>query len=89
LKLNWLDGAGSGRYRAIARANRLSPEITIMSEADTVHVGAGNILMTGSGEVMRTRRGRAANKIFGPAGESPVLAICPFQPSRHIRHAGW
>ena len=32
---------------------------------------------------------RAANKIFGPAGESPVLAICPFQPSRYIRHAGW
>jgi len=45
--------------------------------------------MTIRGEVMETRRGRAANKIFGPAGESPVLAICPFQPSRYIRHAGW
>gem|GEM_PF-1989572 len=24
---DWLDGAGSGRYRAIVKANRLSPEI--------------------------------------------------------------
>ena len=30
----------------------------------------------------------AANKIVGLAGESPVLAIYPFQPSRYIRHAG-
>ena len=31
----------------------------------------------------------AANKIFELAGESPVLAIYPFQPSRHIRHTEW
>jgi hypothetical protein len=52
-----MDGAGRGRYRAIARVNRWSPEITIMSEADTVHKGAGSILITMRGEVMRTRRG--------------------------------
>jgi len=32
------------------------------------------------------RRGGAASKMFSLAGESPVLAICPFQPSRYIRH---
>ncbi|MDN5346218.1 MAG: hypothetical protein PWQ73_731 [Petrotoga sp.] len=31
-------------------------------------------------------RGGAASKMFSLAGESPVLAICPFQPSRYIRH---
>jgi len=30
--------------------------------------------------------GRAANKMVDLAGESPALAICPFQPSRYIRH---
>jgi len=37
----------------------------------------------------KKHRSSAANKIFGPTGESPVLAICPFQPSRYIRHTGW
>jgi len=36
----------------------LSPEITNVSEADTVHVGAGSSLKTVRGEVMGTRRGR-------------------------------
>jgi len=40
-------------------------------------------------QLLRTRGSRAANKIFGPTGESPVLAICPFQPDRYIRHTGW
>jgi retron-type reverse transcriptase len=31
----------------------------------------------------------AANKIVILTGESPVLAIYLFQPSRYIRHAGW
>jgi len=29
----------------------------------------------------------AANKIFDLTGESPVLVIYPFRPSRYIRHA--
>jgi len=41
------------------------------------------------GSHFRKIRSGAANKIFGLTGESPVLAICPFQPSRYIRHTGW
>ena len=46
-----------GKYRAVAKANRLSPEIFIMSVADTFHSGAGSNLTTGIGEVVRVRRG--------------------------------
>lgn len=46
-----------GKYRAVAKANRLSPEIFMMSVADTVHVGAGSNFITVIGEVMRVRRG--------------------------------
>lgn len=46
-----------GKYRAVAKANRLSPEMYIISEADTFHMGAGSILITGIGEVVRVRRG--------------------------------
>ena len=35
-----------GKYRAVAKANRLSLEIIMISVADTVHVGAGSILTT-------------------------------------------
>ena len=38
---NWLYGARGGRYRAVAKANGLSPEIPIVSEADIVHKRAG------------------------------------------------
>ena len=31
----------------------------------------------------------AANKILGPVGGSPILAICPFRPGRYVRHTGW
>jgi len=46
-----------GKYRAVAKANRLSPEILVISEADTFHLGAGSILTTVRGEVVRVRRG--------------------------------
>ena len=36
---------GGGRYRAATRVNVLSPEITIVSEAEAVHVVVGSILI--------------------------------------------
>jgi len=53
---NWLDGAGSGSHRATTQVKGSSTEISIVSEADTVHKGAGSILITGNGEGIRTRR---------------------------------
>ena len=46
-----------GRYRAVAKANRLSPEIIIVSEVVPVHWGVDSSLATVKGEVVRTRRG--------------------------------
>ncbi|MEA1964258.1 MAG: hypothetical protein U9O41_03915 [Candidatus Aerophobetes bacterium] len=37
---------GGGRYRAATQVKELSPEITIVSVADTVHLGAGRTLVT-------------------------------------------
>jgi len=37
---------GGGRYRAATKVNVLSPEITIISEADVLHLTAGSILLT-------------------------------------------
>jgi len=59
---------GGGRYRAATkvhpvrclqsnRVNVLSPEITSVLEAKALHLAAGSILLTESGEVKRTRRG--------------------------------
>jgi len=36
---------GGGRYRAATKVNVLSPEITNVSEADALHLAAGNILL--------------------------------------------
>jgi hypothetical protein len=41
---------GGGRYRAATKVNVLSPEITSVSEAETVHVVAGSILITVKGK---------------------------------------
>lgn len=46
-----------GKYRAVAKANRLSPEIFMMSVADTVHLGAGSSPITVIGEGIGIRRG--------------------------------
>lgn len=46
-----------GRYRAATQVKGLSPEIVIVSEADTVHEGAGRSLAADNGEVVRTRLG--------------------------------
>ena len=44
---NELGGAGSGRYRAAAKAKGLSLETFMVSVADTVHIVAGGILVVG------------------------------------------
>jgi len=37
---------GGGRYRAATKVNVLSPEITIVLEADALHLAAGSIPLT-------------------------------------------
>ena len=46
-----------GKYRAVMKMNRFSPEILDISVAETFHMGAGSILATDTGEVVRVRRG--------------------------------
>jgi hypothetical protein len=48
---------GGGRHRDTTQVKGLSPEILLVSEADAVHIAAGNILTTVTGEVIRARRG--------------------------------
>lgn len=45
-------------YRAVTQVKGLSPEIIVVSEVETVHLGAGRSPVTaGSGEETGTRRG--------------------------------
>ena len=44
-------------YRAITQVKGLSPEIPLMSEAETVHNGAGRNPVTEKGEETGNRRG--------------------------------
>jgi hypothetical protein len=48
---------GCGRYQASTQVKVLSPEIIIVSEADSVHLLEGNTLKSVIGEDMRARRG--------------------------------
>ena len=48
---------GGGRHRDTTQVKGLSPEITNVAEADTVHSGAGSILTAVNGEAVRARRG--------------------------------
>ena len=46
-----------GRHRDTTQVKGLSPEILVVSEADTVHIGAGRSLTIETGKIVRTRRG--------------------------------
>ena len=57
-KVTYLREAKREGYRAATQVKGWSPEIDVVSVADTVQGGAGRILTIETGKNVRTRRGR-------------------------------